>query len=94
MMAKTSESSKHAVVIYTRYERFWHWSQAALIFFLAFTGFNLHGSFDLLPFGLAVKLHTFAAIALILLWIFTTFWKKKWCRFFISGEALPSPGTG
>lgn len=74
MMAQSSHRSKHAVVIYTRYERFWHWSQAALIFFLAFTGFNLHGSFELLSFGLAVKLHTYAAIALILLWIFTTFW--------------------
>jgi thiosulfate reductase cytochrome b subunit len=69
-----TQRSKQAVVIYTRYERFWHWSQAALIFFLAFTGFNLHGSLDLLPFDTAVMLHTFAAIALIALWIFTTFW--------------------
>ncbi|PLX36075.1 MAG: cytochrome B [Hyphomicrobiales bacterium] len=70
----TLNRSTHAVVIYTRYERFWHWTQAALIFFLAFTGFNVHGTFDVLPFGLAVKLHTYAAIALITLWIFTTFW--------------------
>ncbi|MCW8848137.1 MAG: cytochrome b/b6 domain-containing protein, partial [Sedimenticola sp.] len=65
---------KHAVTIYTRYERFWHWSQAVLIFMLAFTGFGLHGTHDLLPFQQAVMLHTFSAIALILLWIFTTFW--------------------
>ena len=69
-----AKRTKTAVTIYTRYERFWHWSQAALIFFLAFTGFNLHGLFDLLPFGLAVKLHTYGAISLIVLWVFTTFW--------------------
>lgn len=65
---------KAAVVIYTRYERFWHWSQAALIFLLAFTGFNLHGLVHLISFETAVTIHTYAAIALILLWLFTTFW--------------------
>lgn len=65
---------KRDVMIYTRYERFWHWSQALLIFVLFFSGFGLHGTHNALPFGLAVKIHTFAAIALILLWIFTTFW--------------------
>ncbi|MBB4304997.1 thiosulfate reductase cytochrome b subunit [Rhodobium orientis] len=64
----------HYVMIYTRYERFWHWSQAALIFALFFTGLNIHGTFSLISFKLAVTIHTFAAIALIVLWIFTTFW--------------------
>lgn len=88
--AKTTQRS---VVIYTRYERFWHWSQAALIFFLAFTGFNLHGTFDVLPFGLAVEMHTYAAIALIILWVFTTFWNfttgnwKQFLPFFQIKEA-------
>ncbi len=68
------KKTRQAVVIYTRYERFWHWSQAGLIFFLAFTGFNLHGSYDLLSFETAVTLHSYAAITLMLLWIFTTFW--------------------
>ena len=66
--------TKRAVKIYTRYERFWHWSQALLIFILAMSGFNLHGTFGFAPFPLAVKVHTFAAIALIILWLFTTFW--------------------
>ncbi|HHK73692.1 MAG TPA: cytochrome B [Rhizobiales bacterium] len=69
-----TRKSKHAVVIYTRYERFWHWSQAALIFFLAFTGFNLHGSYHVLSFEQAATWHSYAAIALIVLWVFTTFW--------------------
>jgi thiosulfate reductase cytochrome b subunit len=66
--------NKFDVMIYTRYERFWHWSQALLIFILFFTGLGVHGTHHLLPFGLAVKIHTIAAIALIVLWIFTTFW--------------------
>jgi thiosulfate reductase cytochrome b subunit len=65
---------KRDVMIYTRYERFWHWSQAALIFTLFFSGFGLHGTHNLLEFHTAVKIHTYAAIALVLLWMFTTFW--------------------
>lgn len=68
------DARKRAVKIYTRYERFWHWSQALLIFILSLSGFSLHGSIDLAPFPLAVKIHTFAALALVILWIFTTFW--------------------
>ncbi|MCU7858724.1 MAG: cytochrome b/b6 domain-containing protein [Candidatus Thiodiazotropha sp. (ex Lucinoma kastoroae)] len=64
----------HYVMLYTRYERFWHWSQALLIFTLFFTGFGLHGTHDLIDFRIAVEIHTYAAIALIVLWIFTTFW--------------------
>ncbi|WP_319529423.1 cytochrome b/b6 domain-containing protein [uncultured Cohaesibacter sp.] len=68
------DDGKRAVKIYTRYERFWHWSQALLIFILALSGFNLHGTFHFVPFPLAVIIHTYAAIALIVLWLFTTFW--------------------
>ncbi|NFV78920.1 cytochrome b/b6 domain-containing protein [Magnetospirillum aberrantis] len=66
--------NKREVMIYTRYERFWHWSQAILIFTLFFTGLRVHGSHELIPFGLAVNIHTWAAIALMVLWVFTTFW--------------------
>ena len=65
---------KRDVMIYSRYERFWHWSQAALIFTLFFSGLGLHGTHSLLDFRTAVTVHTFAAIALIVLWVFTTFW--------------------
>ncbi len=68
------KSNTAAVTIYTRYERFWHWSQAALIFTLAFSGFNLHGSFSILSFETAVRTHTIASLLLIVLWLFTTFW--------------------
>jgi thiosulfate reductase cytochrome b subunit len=94
-----AKRTKAAVTIYTRYERFWHWSQAALIFFLAFTGFGLHGTHDLLNFDQAVMLHTFAAIALILLWLITTFWNfttgnwKQFLPFFQIREAQGDTGN-
>ena len=63
------------VQIYTLYERFWHWSQAALILLLLFTGFHLHGSLHYLTFHTAWRMHVVAAVALMLLWIFTIFWQ-------------------
>jgi thiosulfate reductase cytochrome b subunit len=62
------------VYIYNTYERFWHWSQALLIIFLAVTGFEIHGTFSLMGFELAVKYHNVAAISLIVLIVFTIFW--------------------
>lgn len=61
-------------MIFKRFERFWHWSQALLIFVLLFTGFNIHGTFNVMEFGLAVRAHTLAAWALIVLWVFAIFW--------------------
>lgn len=65
---------KQAVKIYTIYERFWHWSQAILIFTLAYTGFGIHGTHRFMNFQSAVELHTTTAVLLIVLWLFTTFW--------------------
>jgi thiosulfate reductase cytochrome b subunit len=45
-----------------------------LIFALFFSGLGLHGTHGLLDFRTAVTVHSFSAIALIVLWIFTTFW--------------------
>lgn len=65
---------KKSVMIYTRYERFWHWSQAILIFIMLVTGLGLHGWYSVIPFKLAVTLHTIGGILLVTLWAFTTFW--------------------
>lgn len=62
------------VMVYSRFERFWHWAQMALIFTLLFTGFAVHGLHSLVDFGTAVTLHTWSAIALAALWIFAIFW--------------------
>lgn len=62
------------VMLFSRFERFWHWSQAALIMVLLFTGFGVHGFYKLIDFETAVTLHTGAALALLLLWVFAIFW--------------------
>lgn len=66
--------SMRPVLIYSRFERFWHWSQVVLIMTLMVTGFGIHGFHDLLTFGDAVNLHTLAALALMVLWVFAVFW--------------------
>jgi thiosulfate reductase cytochrome b subunit len=62
------------IYIFKRFERFWHWSQAALIITLMVTGFEIHGSYDFLGFKSAVATHTTAAWTLVWLWIFAIFW--------------------
>jgi thiosulfate reductase cytochrome b subunit len=60
--------------MYKKFERFWHWAQALLIFFLALTGFEVHGSFVLFGFESAVVLHMYAGFTLIILIAFAIFW--------------------
>lgn len=62
------------VYIYKKFERFWHWTQAALIFFLALTGFEVHGSFTFLGYEQAVESHRVAAWMLLILIAFSIFW--------------------
>ena len=65
---------KTKVYIYRSFERFWHWAQAALIFFLGFTGFEIHGSISFFGYQNAVTYHNIAAYAFIVLIIFAIFW--------------------
>ena len=62
------------IYIFKRFERFWHWSQAATIIFLMLTGFEVHGAYKLFGFAKAVNLHTIAAWTLVTLWVFAIFW--------------------
>jgi len=62
------------IYLFTRFERFWHWTQAALIIFMAVTGFEIRALYHLFGFEQAVFLHTFAAWGLIGLWVFAVFW--------------------
>lgn len=62
------------VYLFTGFERLWHWSQAALIIFLLFTGFEVHGTYTVMGFEKAVNVHTIAAWALVGLWVFAIFW--------------------
>ena len=65
---------KHKVYIYRSFERFWHWMQAIIIFFLAATGFEIHGSINFFGYQNAVKYHNIAAYAFIVLIVFAIFW--------------------
>ncbi|HHE47115.1 MAG TPA: cytochrome B [Bacteroidetes bacterium] len=63
-----------SVKIYNRFERFWHWMQAALIIFLAMTGLEIHGSFTFFGYEQAVRYHSTAAVFLMILIVFAIFW--------------------
>ena len=71
---------KKATYIYRGFERFWHWSQALLIFSLALTGFEMHGSFKIFGFENVVRWHNIAAWAFLVLIVFAIFWH------FVTGE--------
>lgn len=60
--------------VYKIFERFWHWSQAFLIIFLALTGFEVHGSYNLMGFEAAVRWHNISLWALVVLIVFAIFW--------------------
>lgn len=66
--------STRILMIYSRFERFWHWAQMALIFLLLFSGFAIHGLHGTVDFQSAVFLHTGGAVALMVLWLFAIFW--------------------
>jgi thiosulfate reductase cytochrome b subunit len=77
------------IYIFKRFERFWHWAQAALILTMLVSGFEIHGSYSLFGFETAVSIHTTAAWCLIGLWAFAIFWH------FTTGEwkqYIPSDG--
>ena len=62
------------VYIYQRFNRFWHWTQAALILFLAVTGFEVHDSIHLFGYEKAVYFHRVASYAFLVLIAFAIFW--------------------
>jgi thiosulfate reductase cytochrome b subunit len=49
---KKARSNKmtERVYLFKGFERFWHWSQAALIIFLLVSGFEIHGTYRLFGF--------------------------------------------
>ena len=81
------------VFIYQKFERFWHWSQATLIMFLALTGFEVHGTISVFGFEQAVRFHRFSAYALLLLIAFAIFWHLttgEWRQYIPSTKKLKS----
>ncbi len=62
------------IYIYQVFERFWHWMQVLLIFALAITGLEIHGTFEILGYRTAVWTHDTASWTLIILVVFAIFW--------------------
>ncbi|MBF0110894.1 MAG: cytochrome b/b6 domain-containing protein [Magnetococcales bacterium] len=81
----------HRELFFTRYERFWHWSQAGLIFSLIITGFHVTGILDWLDYEQAARWHRFLAFSLIWLWMFTIFWHLitgEWRQYIPTSEKM------
>lgn len=62
------------IYLYSRYERFWHWLQSALIVILLVTGFEANGLFTLFGFKTAVEIHHFVGIGWLIAFAFFVFW--------------------
>ncbi|MCK5907349.1 MAG: cytochrome b/b6 domain-containing protein [Flavobacteriales bacterium] len=71
---------KKNTYIYRSFERFWHWSQALVIFFLALTGFEIHFGYELFGFKNSIDWHNIAGWAFFVLIVFAVFWH------FVTGE--------
>jgi thiosulfate reductase cytochrome b subunit len=62
------------VRIFSRFERFWHWTQMALVGLLTLTGFEIHGNFELFGYENSVRMHNSAAWTFIGLGIVSIFY--------------------
>lgn len=66
------------IELYSKFERFWHWTQGGLVILLGITGFEIHNTFSLFGFETSVRLHSAASwaflilIALAIFWLFVT----------------------
>jgi len=69
---------KTGLYLYSKFERFWHWTQMLLVTLMVITGFEVHGSFALFGYENSVRIHsasawTFMGLALLsIFWMFVT----------------------
>ncbi len=62
------------IELYSKFERFWHWTQGGLVILLGITGFEIHNSFKLFGFETSVRLHSAASWAFLILIAMAIFW--------------------
>ncbi len=62
------------IYLYTRFERLWHWFQAFVIICLVVTGLEIHGSYTLLGFQKAVRVHNVLGLTWLITFAFFVFW--------------------
>ncbi|NEX11258.1 MAG: cytochrome B [Prosthecochloris sp.] len=62
------------VYLYARFQRFWHWMQALIIFSLLVSGLEVHGLFTLMGYENAFHVHNFFAWGLVTFIVLAFFW--------------------
>lgn len=62
------------IELYSKFERFWHWTQGVLVILLGVTGFEIHDTFKLFGYETAVRLHSAASWAFLMLIALAGFW--------------------
>ncbi len=78
-------------VLYSKFERFWHWSQMLLVMLLTLTGFEIHGKINLFGFESSVRMHTSAAWSFMGLAVVSIFWMivtKQYINFIPTNNKL------
>ncbi len=82
---------KNTIYLYSKFNRFWHWSQSLIIIFLIATGFEIHSTYSLFGFENAVRWHNYAAWSFIVLIVFAMFWHfvtGQWRQYIPTSENL------
>lgn len=83
--------SKVREMVFSRFERFSHWTQALLVVLLMITGFEVNGAYTLLGYEKAADWHRVLAWVLIWLWVFILFWNLvtgEWRQYIPTTEKL------
>jgi hypothetical protein len=57
---------KNRIELYSKFERFWHWTQSLLVILLGLTGFEIHGSFRLFGYDTSVRLHSASRMGILI----------------------------
>lgn len=70
----THSESPRGEVMFTLFERLWHWTQAVIVLALGLTGFEVFGSWRVVGYEAAVGLHQVLAWTLLGLWVLALFW--------------------
>lgn len=64
----------NTIELYSKFERFWHWTQGILVILLGVTGFEIHNTFRLFGYETSVRLHSAASWAFLILITLAGFW--------------------
>ena len=73
-MSDNKSKNMKRIYLYTRYERSWHWLQMVFIAVLLFTGLEIHGTYAILGFEQAVRIHNTIGITWLITFAFFVFW--------------------